>query len=543
MATLRMMCCWRMCNVRSKDCSGPKAPKENLKKPHVYRSICTMNSTKNITIHVSDSYEVPELYTKADLQDIEEALTMGAWIQATLKSKKSTEEVRKVTERKDAELLRIQTQYQEKMAKLMDDRKVIAAEKEALHMEVMDRIKEARGAERESCQKEAEETLRQLRREHEILTSRYDLLDIRRQDLESSREKDIHDAVARTETLMEKLVSSKTDQLEKMENAYQKLHEVITKQSDDLVKLSATLGKRGANVKQKGSDYEEEFGEKLKRHYGLCKGFELKDTRLGMGHEMDFSMLIEGNLILWELKNYTSVVPKPEVDKFLRDLKENDATIGIMISRTTNIYGKCATTMTTECEEGKLMIYLNRMEEFCGEDESRIFHSLMAIFRIWWNYHREDRGWDRMEMVRELEKAVEEMAKRRTEWRRHKAHLEEITRWTVDLLEETETRLDRLLKQATTHASSDDTLSSNDVPLPEGVFRETREEKDLTWIRSIMRVCSVGGEMEIRELVELLSATHTLSKDTIRSNVMAILQDSAVTKKGIVKFVKGISKA
>ena len=146
-------------------------------------------------------------------------------------------------------------------------------------------------------------------------------------------------------------------------------------------------------------------------------------------------------------------------------------------------------------------------------------------------------------MVRELEKAVEEMAKRRTEWRRHKAHLEEITRWTVDLLEETETRLDRLLKQATTHASSDDTLSSNDSPLPEGVFRETREEKDLTWIRSIMRVCSVGGEMEIRELVELLSATHTLSKDTIRSNVMAILQDSAVTKKGIVKFVKGISKA
>lgn len=502
-----------------------------------------MNSTKNITIQVSASYEVPELYTKADLQDTEEALTMGAWIQATLKNKKSTEEVRKVTERKDAELLRIQTQYQEKMAKLMDDRKVIAAEKETLHMEVMDRIKEARGAERESCQKEAEETLRQLRREHEILTSRYDLLDIRRQDLESSREKDIHDAVARTETLMEKLVSSKTDQLEKMENAYQKLHEVITKQSDDLVKLSATLGKRGANVKQKGSDYEEEFGEKLKRHYGLCKGFELKDTRLGMGHEMDFSMLIEGNLILWELKNYTSIVPKPEVDKFLRDLKENDATIGIMISRTTNIYGKCATTMTTECEEGKLMIYVNRMEEFCGEDESRIFHSLMAIFRIWWNYHREDRGWDRMEMVRELEKAVEEMAKRRTEWRRHKAHLEEITRWTVDLLEETETRLDRLLKQATTNAHSSDANASNDVPLPEGVFRDTREEKDLTWIRSIMRVCSVGGEMEIRELVELLSATHTLSKDTIRSNVMAILQDSAVTKKGIVKFVRGISKA
>ena len=153
-------------------------------------------------------------------------------------------------------------------------------------------------------------------------------------------------------------------------------------------------------------------------------------------------------------------------------------------------------------------------------------------------------------MARELEKAVEEMAKRRTEWRRHKAHLEEITRWTVDLLEETELRLDRLLKRIHAHDSSSGSSGSSatsthdlNTPLPEGVFRETREEKDLTWIRSIMRVCSVGGEMEIRELVELLSATHTLSKDTIRSNVMAILQDSAVVKKGIVKFVRGICKA
>lgn len=500
-----------------------------------------MNSIKTITLHVSASYEVPELYTKADPQDTEEALTLGAWIQTTLQNKKSTEEVRKVTERKDAEIHRIQMQYQERMAKLIDDMKVLAAEKETLHMGIMDRVKEARDAERDSCTKEAEETVRQLRREHEILRSRYDLLDVRRRDLEASREKDIHDAVTRTETLMEKLVRSKTDQLEKMEHAYQKLHEVITKQSDDLVKLSATLGKRGANVRQKGSDYEEEFGEKLKRHYGMCKGFELKDTRLGMGHEMDFSMFMEGHMILWELKNYTSVVPKPEVDKFLRDLKENDATIGIMISRTTNIYGKHTHTMTTECEGGKLMIYLNRMEEFCGEDESRVFQSLMAIFRIWWNYHREeDRGWDRMEMVRELEQAVEHMTKRRTEWRRHKAHLDEITRWTVDLLEETETRLDRLLKRAAANTNDD---PHDDSFLPEGIFRETREEKDLIWIRSIMRVCSVGGEMEIRELVELLSATHKLSKDTIRSNVMAIIQDSAVIKKGIVKFVKGISKA
>jgi hypothetical protein len=57
-----------------------------------------------------------------------------------------------------------------------------------------------------------------------------------------------------------------------------------------------------------------------------------------------------------------------------------------------------------------------------------------------------------------------------------------------------------------------------------------------------MKVCVPGDQIEVRELVTLLQAHHKLSADTIRSNVMAILRDSAVIKKGIVKYVKGISK-
>jgi hypothetical protein len=84
----------------------------------------------------------------------------------------------------------------------------------------------------------------------------------------------------------------------------------------------------------------------------------------------------------------------------------------------------------------------------------------------------------------------------------------------------------------------------NDGPLviPEGVFRDSGEEKELTWIKSVMKVCEPGGEIEVRELVELLGAYHKLSKDTIRSNVMSIIKDSAVSKKGVVKYIKGISK-
>ena len=78
---------------------------------------------------------------------------------------------------------------------------------------------------------------------------------------------------------MEKLVLSKSEQLIKMECAYTRLSETISKQSEEVTKLSNTLLKRSSNIKIKGSDYEEEFYEKLKRAYGLCRGFQLKDTR------------------------------------------------------------------------------------------------------------------------------------------------------------------------------------------------------------------------------------------------------------------------
>jgi hypothetical protein len=243
---------------------------------------------------------------------------------------------------------------------------------------------------------------------------------------------------------------------------------------------------------------------------------------------------------MWELKNYTSLVPKAEVDKFLRDLKENpQAKIGVMISRTTDIHGKNAIgPLSTEFDGDKMMIYINRFEDFCGEDEGKVFGMMLSLFRIWWQYHKEEnQGFDRVEIIRDVEKAVEEIAKRRTEWRRHKAHLDEMSRWAMDLLDESEGRLDRILKKVRNVA---EVVQESEVP--EGVFRESGEEKERLWTQSIMRCCVAGGEIEVRLLVDLLRAHHKLSADTIRSNVMAILKDSAVIKKGIVKYVRGISQ-
>ena len=163
---------------------------------------------------------------------------------------------------------------------------------------------------------------------------------------------------------------------------------------------------------------------------------------------------------------------------------------------------------------------------------------LLGLFRVWWEYHHEENnGFDRVEVIRELERAVEELAKRRTDWKRHRSHLEEIGRWTTDLIDECEDRIDRILKKVRNVQEV-----AAPVTVPEGVFRESGEEKERIWVGSIMKVCVAGGEIEVRELVSLLLTHHKLSADTIRSNIMAVLRDSSVIKKGIVKYVKGISK-
>jgi hypothetical protein len=502
--------------------------------------------TRQITLSVSHGFEIPLVYTKThDVKAVEEALYLGATIQNMVRSKRSGDEVKKVSEIKDAEIQRIQGMYQEKLTRLLEDIRVVSEEKDRLQSEYLEKVKEAQKNERLTCSMEWEESIRVLKKEHEIVLAKCSAMEASRRVLEESRERDVNEAVRRTEEMMERLVASKQEQLLKMESAYQRLQDSIARQSDEIARLSGTIGKRGANVKMKGSDYEEQFGEKLRRHFGVCQGFGLRDTRLGSGHEMDFSMDVEGHIIMWELKNYSSVVPKAEVDKFLRDLKENPhATVGVMISRSTDIYGKSSTgAMLTEFEGEKMMIYLNRFEEFCGEEEGRVFQMLMSLFRVWWNYYRDESvGWEREEVIREVEKMVEELGRRRTEWRRHKAHLEEMGRWMNDVLEDSEYRLDRILKRTRRAVSDTSAGVVEDAKIPEDVFRDTKDDRDVQWIQSIMRVCVAGDQIEVRELVDLLAPHHKLSKDTIRTNLMSIIRDTAIGKKGVVKYIKGLAR-
>lgn len=508
--------------------------------------------TRQITLSVSAGFELPLVYSKQhDVKAVEEALYLGATVQNMVRSKRASDEAKKVSEVKDAEIHKIQSMYQEKLTKVLEEIRSVSEERDRLQQEYMERVKEARVSEKAACRIETEEAVRVLEREREVLASKCAALETSRRVLEEGRERDVAAAIKKTEEMMERVVRAKEEQLVKMESAYHRLQEAMGRQAEEIARLSTVMGKRGANVKTKGSDYEEQFGAMLRRWYGVCRGFGLRDTRLGAGHEMDFAMEVEGQTVMWELKNYSSVVPKAEVDKFLRDLKEApQASIGVMISRATDIQGKSSTgPLLTEFEGEKMMVYVSRFEEFCGEEEGRVFQMLMSLFRVWWNYYREEAtGWDREEVVREVEKMAEEVGKRRTEWRRHKAHLEEMGRWMGDVLEDAEYRLDRVLRRAKGPSGAPLSLQEEkgQEPVPAGIFRESKDDRDAGWIQSILRVCQVADtpqeQIEVRELVELLAAHHKLSRDTLRANVMSVIRDDAIGKKGVVKFVKGLTR-
>lgn len=378
----------------------------NPSKPssRVYYSTIHDMLTRQLSLSIPSTFVVPDVYLQGSIEQIEEALWIGATIQQSIHSKRSNEEARNITQIKDLEIQHIQSTYQEQLTKLLDDIRTLTQERDRLQLQYNEQLKEGRIMERDVVNREWEEKMRLLRKDHDLLQARHETLETRRRLLEESRTKDIQEATERTQNLMEKLVASKQEQLTKMEVTYQRLHDTIAKQTEEIHKLSGNITKRHANVKTKGSDYEEEFGEKLRRHFGLCHGFSLKDTRLGSGHEMDFSMEMDGQIVLWELKNYNNPVPKAEVDKFLRDLKENpQATVGVMISRSTDIYGKTMYgSMHTEFDQNKMMIYLSKFEEFCGEDEHRVFQMLTSLFRVWWQYHHEEsHSFDRADILRD----------------------------------------------------------------------------------------------------------------------------------------------
>lgn len=346
------------------------------------------------------------------------------------------------------------------------------------------------------------------------------------QAIQTVRDQEVKSAEERTTQSLNRIVDEKERTIERLEKQILQLTNVITQNSNEIKNLSqALVTKKSQSTKEKGSDFEEEFRSKLYSTYGNCEGFSLESTaNIGAGHAADHRMNLEAHQILWEVKNYDHLVPTKEVEKFIRDLKENPtAKIGVMVSRNTDITGKNKSGYKhIEFKNDCMLIYLNKFDSL-GDS---VLTDLYLLFKIFWYLSKDYNSKEEIETVlRVIEKLLEEAREAKIKWRQHKANNEQMVRWISQQVDSTEERLATALQSLQGN-------SKEKFDIPPGIFRDItgEDQKMYDYIRYILEVTDVNPEDSciLNDLAACLETKTHLTKDTIKSHIRGIFLDSVL---------------
>ena len=491
--------------------------------------------SRTMTLKVGHAFELPKFYETSSISDTEAALQLGATMFEATLSIRTSDEIKALEERKNAEVAKAKEQAAIALETIQSQ--LIAAEgaRFALQKEQARRLEElyeaqkiaettARKEERELVTRQLEARIKTLEVELTAIAERNAALLERRNVLESCRDADIRTAEERTKHLLQSTLEEKERAILRSEKTLSTLHESYNRQMDDLRNLSDLIRRKPTNVKTKGSEYEEIFRDKLMVAFGTGDRFSLVDTaRNGIGHAGDYLMNWGDNTVLWEVKNYDKPVPTAEVDKFRRDMKENhQVRIGVMVSRYTQITGKVASgNRTVEFVEGKMLIYMSNFEAMSDD----MLPSLMLLFRLWWESDKNiEESESKEAMIRTVERLHSASLKTKGEWRLHKARADEMLRWMADTVEDAEERLHNAIK-----ALQGTTITS--IVTPDGIFRDSMgDEKMQGWIQLILEntVASDTDSCILNDLADIVGKKKAISRDTAKSHIRAVLLDSAI---------------
>lgn len=461
-----------------------------------------MSQTSVLSIRVSPAFQAPAVYTNGSVEDREEALLLGAFVQQHVRIQRATGDLKAIQAAAAADLA---TKDAEVAAAKAEAVTAAAAHQKALQVARREGV-EATVLEMQAIVAAAEE---------------------RRRLLEAERSKDLAAAEQRVRDVFQQTLAIREEQVRNGQEALRALEAAYKSQVEELRSLNDFVRRRTANVKIKGNEFEEAFRGHLLRAFAVVDGFAVEDSaKSGIGHAGDFLVKLGGHTTLWEVKHYDKVVQKSEVEKFRRDMLENGAVkVGVMISKSTDIVGKVSKGLRElEFVEGKLLVYVSRFDTF--EDPVEFLQGLLPLFQIWWECERDDETAEVFaDTLKELERLLADLTRKRTEWRVHRARLEETTRWMAEVVEDAEARVESVLRLM--RAGS----GGGDLDVPEGIFRslhaDERVRETVVTLLDAFGAC-VGGEVRLNDLADVLAAKKGLAKTTARQHVLAALQDSVV---------------
>jgi hypothetical protein len=509
---------------------------------------------KPVTVYVRKDFAVPSLYTHTEsVDDIQDALWIGAKVQTIVRAYHS-----------DGALAELQEEHERHRAVLEERVAEARQEREALEARYVVALKQARIDSGEQVRAELEETIRAL--EQQLRNAEQ-----RRIAVEETRRADLADAIVAERATMERIIAEKEREIGRLDAMIHTFRTAVERQTEEVRTLSASVTRRStvvAGSKAKGSIFEQEFRDHLVHAYGaVIRDFDIKDTARGGGHEADFITTMEGEQIMWELKDYSADVPQKQVEKFLRDMQGmRGASIGVMISRSTGICGKHGPVIL-EVHDGRLLVYIGQFESWMESGAVRLFHLLLELFRLWWSVGvargaksggGDEEGEDGElydkytatqkkieENILLIQTCIAELKTRRTEWRTHKGRLEETARWVSGLLDETEMKWERLIRalRADCDESGADVNSIHSAVHVELFIDGVCDvPKNAEWAQIISDACMMrdSGVVELQELEQVLASQKRMSRDTIRQHILRIVRPERIERRGTKKVICGI---
>ena len=459
---------------------------------------------QQILLTLPYSFSLPSFYDSADSQDIALALELGADAISFLKNK-TTEKIRKETHAEavkhamklhEETIAELQSNYKDEKQKL--DERIRSLTNKLTQHEM-----EAREY-RQSCQREARETTKEI----------CDMKDKQIRDLE------------------EKLAKS----MEMMANRFEVLHLSLTK----------TL----SSSKEKGELGEGIVEDLLKKAYDCDVTLVSKDSQTA-----DIRMTRPKASYFWEVKNYTRMVNKDEIEKFKRDMRLHpDVRGGILVSLNQGIVGKVrgGNIEIEFLEDGRFILYIS----YLMKQHDVVFYlqslrPLLDAFEQVTPAITED-----SEIVRSLEQKAHLIAtllktheqniiKHRNSLAGHKKRIDAMFAEFLAFLVESESQTTNLLKIALGSRDEQEMLKQSvETSLPLQVFLKDKlvdyNEKDQKFVQWLLTVSTVDEDKEItiNDLVEKAKG-EGFGEKYVRGSRENCFQERVWTKGG--RVIRGLS--
>lgn len=152
---------------------------------------------------------------------------------------------------------------------------------------------------------------------------------------------------------------------------------------------------------EKGKQGESSMEDIIKKSFGSAQGFDLQ-TVAKEAQRGDHLMIYNSLKVLWEVKNYTRMVNKDEVEKLHRDMRSNpDIRLAFMVSLQTGIVGhnKAGDIDLEVLEDGRFIIYICHLFK---HDDVVLYLQTMRPFLEMLESHKETKSHDESEEISKL---------------------------------------------------------------------------------------------------------------------------------------------